>query len=104
MLSGLLYFHRISDNIITRTSLRILNVFQELCGRDNFQNIVLVTTMWDEVRGDEGQLREAELKHDFWHLRIRGGSITHRFDFTEESAWNIINTISVLPPDERRPL
>ena len=79
-------------------------MFQELCGRDNFQNVVLVTTMWNEVSQDEGQLREEELHNDFWHLMIRLGSTTHRFDLTEESAWDIINCISVSPPDERRPL
>ena len=104
MLNGLFYFHRISDNVMTQTPLRILNTFQKLCGWDNFQNIVLVTTMWNEVRGDVGQLREAELQHGFWHSMIRGGSITHRFDLTEESAWDIINTISMSLPDERRPL
>ena len=79
-------------------------MFQELCGRDNFQNVVLVTTMWNEVSQDEGQRREEELHNDFWHLMIRLGSATHRFDLTEESAWDIINCISVSPPDERRPL
>ena len=75
-------------------------MFQELCGRDNFQNVVLVTTMWNEVSQDEGQCREQELHNDFWHLMIRLGSTTHRFDLTEESAWDIINCIL----EERRPL
>ena len=79
-------------------------MFQELCGRDNFQNVVLVTTMWNEVSQDEGQRREEELQNDFWHLMIRLGSTTHRFDLTEDSAWDIIDCISVSPPDERRPL
>ena len=79
-------------------------MFQELCGRDNFQNVVLVTTMWNEVSQDEGQRREEELYNKFWHWMIGLGSTTHRFDLTEESAWDIINCISVSPPDERRPL
>ena len=104
MLSGLLYFHRISDNRVAGTPLRNFHVFKELCGRDNFRNVALVTTMWDEVSEDEGQRHEEELKTDFWQSMIKRGSTTHRFHLTRESAWDIINTISVLPPDERRPL
>ena len=79
-------------------------MFKELCGRDNFRNVALVTTMWDEVSEDEGQRHEEELRNDFWQSMIKRGSTTHRFHLTRESAWDIINTISVSPPDERRPL
>ena len=79
-------------------------MFQELCGRDNFKNVLLVTTMWNKISKDEAQQREEELQNDFWHAMVRLGSTTHRFDLTEESAWDIINFISVSPPDERRPL
>ena len=79
-------------------------MFKELCGRDNFKNVVLVTTMWDQVSEDEGLEREDELENVFWQSMIRLGSSTHRFLFTEKSAWEIINTISVSPPGERRPL
>ncbi|KAL4065615.1 P-loop containing nucleoside triphosphate hydrolase protein [Scleroderma yunnanense] len=104
MLSGLLYFHRISDNRVAGTPLRNLNMFKELCGRDNFKNVVLVTTMWSEVLEDVGLQREEELQNDFWKAMIQLGSTTHRFHLTEESAWEIIDTISVSLPEERRPL
>ena len=79
-------------------------MFKELCGRDNFENVVLVTTMWDEVSEDEGLEREEELVNVFWQSMITLGSSTHRFLFTAKSAWNIINTIPVSPPRERRSL
>jgi len=101
MLSGLLYFHRISDNRMAGTPLRNLNMFKDLCGRDNFKNVVLVTTMWDEVFEDVGLQREQELKEDLWKAMIRLGSTTRRFHLTEESAWEIINTIPKSPPGER---
>ncbi|KAL4078012.1 P-loop containing nucleoside triphosphate hydrolase protein [Scleroderma citrinum] len=104
LLSGLLYFHRISDNRMAGTPLRNLNMFKELCGRDNFKNVVLVTTMWDEVLEDVGLQREKELQSEFWKTMIRLGSTTRRFHLTEESAWEIINTISASLPEERRPL
>jgi len=79
-------------------------MFKELCGRDNFKNVVLVTTMWDQVVEDVGLRHEQELQNDFWKSMIRLGSTTHRFHLTEQSAWEIINTLSVSLLGERRPL
>ncbi|KAL4076364.1 P-loop containing nucleoside triphosphate hydrolase protein [Scleroderma citrinum] len=100
-LSGLLYLHRISDNRVAGTPLRNLNMFKELCGEDNFKNVILVTTMWDEVEEDVGLQREEELRNTFWQWMIKLGSSSHRFNDTEESARKIINSISVSPPGER---
>ena len=104
MLSGLLYFHRISDNRVAGTPLRNLTMFKELCGGDNFKNVALVTTMWGEVFEEVGLQREQELKEDFWKTMIRLGSTAHRFHLTEESAWEIINTIPMSVPAARQPL
>ena len=81
--------------------LRNLSMFNELCGRGNFRNIVLVTTMWDAVSEDVGLLREKELQNVFWQWMTRLGSTTRRFLLTEECARDIISTISVSLPDER---
>jgi len=82
--------------------LRNLNMFNQLCGRGNFKNIVLVTTMWDGVSKEVGLWREKELQNDIWQWMTRLGSTTHRFLLTEESARDIISTISMSLPDERR--
>ncbi|KAI6158373.1 P-loop containing nucleoside triphosphate hydrolase protein, partial [Pisolithus thermaeus] len=103
-LSGLLYLHRISDNRVGGTPLRNYNMFKELCGKDNFKNVILVTTMWDEVTEEVGSAREEELRADFWRAMIALGSTTHRFERTTESAWKIINSLSVQPLASRRPL
>ncbi|KIO01138.1 hypothetical protein M404DRAFT_150982 [Pisolithus tinctorius Marx 270] len=103
-LSGVLYLHRISDNRVSGTPLRNYNMFKELCGKENFKNVVLVTTMWDEVTEEVGSARENELQSDFWRSMIDLGSTIHRFDGTMESAWKIISCLSVAPPVQRRPL
>ncbi|KAI5992846.1 hypothetical protein EDC04DRAFT_2586758 [Pisolithus marmoratus] len=103
-LSSVLYLHRISDNGVSGTSLRNYNMFKELCGKDNFKNVILVTTMWDEVTEEVGSAREKELQSDFWRSMLSLGSTTHRFEGTMESAWRIINSLSVAPPIQRRPL
>ncbi|KAI5992853.1 P-loop containing nucleoside triphosphate hydrolase protein [Pisolithus marmoratus] len=103
-LSGVLYLHRISDNRVSGTPLRNYNMFKELCGKENFKNVILVTTMWDEVTEEAGLAREKELQSDFWRSMICLGSTIHRFEGTMESAWKIINSISVVRPVQRRPL
>ncbi|KAI5988362.1 P-loop containing nucleoside triphosphate hydrolase protein [Pisolithus albus] len=103
-LSGILYLHRISDNRVAGTPLRNYKMFKELCGKDNFKNVILVTTMWDIVTAEVGSAREQELHAEFWKAMIALGSTTHRFEGTSESAWRIINSISVPPLASRRPL
>ncbi|KAI6118660.1 hypothetical protein EV401DRAFT_1550773 [Pisolithus croceorrhizus] len=103
-LSGVLYLHRISDNRVSGTPLRNYNMFKELCGRENFKNVILVTTMWDEITEEVGSAREKELQSDFWWSMINLGSTVHRFEGTMESAWSIINSLSLAPPVQRRPL
>ncbi|KAI6141058.1 hypothetical protein BKA82DRAFT_1005953 [Pisolithus tinctorius] len=103
-LSGILYFHRISDPRIEEGPLRNYKIFKELCGKDNCKNVILVTTMWDEVREEVGSEREQELQSDFWRAMISLGSTTRRFEGTTESARDIINSVSILQPAEHRPL
>ncbi|KAI6042170.1 hypothetical protein EDC04DRAFT_3058955, partial [Pisolithus marmoratus] len=103
-LSGMLYLHRISDNRVSGTPSRNYGMFKELCGKENFKNVILVTTMWDEVTEEVGSAREKELQSDFWRSMITLGSSVHRFDGTMESAWKIIDSLSVAPPVQRRPL
>ncbi|KAF8438414.1 P-loop containing nucleoside triphosphate hydrolase protein [Boletus edulis BED1] len=101
-LSGLLYLHRILDNRMAGTSRRDLSVFKTLCGENNLKNVVLVTTMWDEVEESTGSRREKELLSDFWGDMIRFGSRTLRFQGTRESAWEIISCLHLERSDQER--
>ncbi|KAI5999560.1 P-loop containing nucleoside triphosphate hydrolase protein [Pisolithus albus] len=103
-LSGVLYLHRISDKRVSGAPLRNYHMFKALCGEENFKNVVLVTTMWDEVTEEVGSAREKELQSDLWRSMMNLGSTMQRFDGTTESAWNIINSFSLAPPVQRRPL
>ncbi|KAF8627072.1 hypothetical protein AX17_006411 [Amanita inopinata Kibby_2008] len=60
-LSGVLYFHRISDFRMGGISRRNFNMFRELCGDENLKNVIIVTNMWKEVDPDVGVARETEL-------------------------------------------
>ncbi|KAI5998376.1 hypothetical protein F5J12DRAFT_849999 [Pisolithus orientalis] len=103
-LSGILYFHRISDTSIQEAPSRNYNIFKELCGKDNCKNVIFVTTMWDQVWEEFGSEREQDLQSDFWQAMISLGSTTRRFERTTESAWDIINSVAISPLSERRPL
>jgi len=88
-LTGLLYFHRISDVRVAGTSLKNLRLFEKLCG-EHFNNIVFTTTMWDEVDESVGIDRELELRNDFWSPMIKRGASIQRFLNTQESAFEIL--------------
>ena len=93
LLSGLLYFHRISDNRMAGTPLKNLRMFEELCGKNAFQNVILTTTMWDEVDEETGENRERELKTEYWRSMLERNSTTSRFLRTRESAFDLIDPL-----------
>lgn len=64
-------------------------IFERLCG-DDFSNIILTTTMWDEVDESEGAAREDELKRHYWRPMIQRGSHVKRFLYSRESALSIL--------------
>lgn len=55
--------------------------------------MVIVTTMWSEVKQSRGEEREEELKRVFWAEMIRQGCRVERFQDTAESAWGIIGNL-----------
>lgn len=93
-LSGLLYFHRISDKRMVDTPLKNLPMFEELCGaKTTFQNIMLVTTMWDEVDKETGLKREKELEKEHWGAMLNRDSTISRFLGTRESGFTLIDPL-----------
>jgi hypothetical protein len=68
-----------------------LKMFQNLCGPEALKNVVLVTTMWDEVGEEEGSDRENELTARYWKTMIELGCHTSRFYNNTESAFNIVS-------------
>ncbi|KAH7925413.1 kinase-like protein [Leucogyrophana mollusca] len=94
-LTGILLFHRISESRMRGTPVKNLAVFEELCGKDALQNVVLTTTMWDEVSIEVGLEHEEQLKTQFWHPMISHGCRTARFESSSDSAWEIINQFDI---------
>jgi len=83
--SGILYFHRISDNRMAGTPLKNLKMFEQLCGKDAFNAVTFVSTMWGEVELSVGEEREKELKGQYWRSMFDNGSRYERFTGTLDS-------------------
>jgi uncharacterized protein Yka (UPF0111/DUF47 family) len=91
-LSGIIYFHRISDVRMGASSRRNFVMFQKLCGPAFLANVVLATTRWSEVNPAVGEARENELKTKaaFFKSIIDMGSPVMRYENSFESARNIL--------------
>jgi hypothetical protein len=71
--------------------LKNLRMFEKLCGKNALQNIILATTMWDEVDDNVGSQREKELMARYWKGMMAQGSKTVRYKNSATSAWDIID-------------
>ena len=77
------------------TSRNNLVALRNLCGDESLKNVILVTTMWDELEDESiGSKMEVELS-TFWKDMMRPGSRTCRFQGTRESAWEIIECLDL---------
>jgi len=74
------------------TALKNLRLFESLCGEE-FNKIVLTTTMWDEVDENTGRYREIDLKNSYWEAMIERGSTIRRFLLTRSSAFEVLEPI-----------
>ncbi|KAG8830370.1 hypothetical protein FRC17_004959 [Serendipita sp. 399] len=92
-LSAILYLHPIHANRVARSARVNLEVFAALCGKSAMPNVILVTTMWDLVPQEVGEIRVEELKRRFWSDMLECGGTTKPFRGTFESAWEILNDL-----------
>ncbi|XP_006459381.1 hypothetical protein AGABI2DRAFT_65309, partial [Agaricus bisporus var. bisporus H97] len=94
-INGLIYLHRITDNRMTNP-LENFHIFRDLCEDFAMTQIVLVSTMWDElVVLDDGSMREKELRECFWKPFIDKGSRIDRLLNSHDSreAWRIVDQL-----------
>jgi hypothetical protein len=75
------------------SSIRHLQTFEKLCGKDALQNVILVTTMWDEVDETAGNLEEEKMKTIYWNKMLEHRSTTGRFMGTRESALQLLQPL-----------
>ncbi|KAF5344097.1 hypothetical protein D9758_008875 [Tetrapyrgos nigripes] len=95
-INGLVYLHRISDTRFGGQASHNLKLFKSLCGRDNFKNVVALTTFWDRVDDETGRRREAELKAKFMKDLVEGGAHFMRHDRSMEGDRKVLKHILTL--------
>ncbi|KAJ4264293.1 hypothetical protein NW762_005489 [Fusarium torreyae] len=95
-LSGILYLHRITDRRIGGSAKRNLFMFRKLCGKDGLNNVLLVTTMWEDEQPEKGHSREAELiaTNGFWGALVEEGAEVKRHDNTRASAMTLLKVVA----------
>jgi len=93
-LATIIYLHRITDNRMSGSLLKNLQMFTSLCGQKAMPNVIIATTMWGEIKEANGVRREEELKRDFWHDMVADGCRIERFTYTHPSAWYIIDRLT----------
>jgi len=91
--SAVLCLHPIIDNRVRWTSCDRLPLLRELCGNNPKSQLVLVTTMWDDVEEKVGIERLAELKENYWKPMIERGFRTFCYRNTPESAAELLQII-----------
>lgn len=76
------------------SSLRQFKMFEKLCGKDALSNVILLTTMWANLRSEiEGLDREQELRENWWGHMKESGSYIARFDDSREMAEALVMTL-----------
>ncbi|KAI6006736.1 hypothetical protein EDC04DRAFT_2781570 [Pisolithus marmoratus] len=93
-LTGIVYTHRITDNRMSGSVCKNLDMFSRLCGEDAAKRVRLVTTMWDKVKDRNlAESRVGQLQGNFWEPLIRAGAQHKRFKNSPQSAWDIVGSL-----------
>ena len=70
----------------------------KLCGKPMLQNVVIMTTMWDDVSRGAGEARESELVTNYLKPALDGGAQLVRYDNdVQSSAHDIIRRVTRNP-------
>ncbi|KAK6542556.1 hypothetical protein TWF694_006504 [Orbilia ellipsospora] len=99
-LAGIIYLHRISDVRMQGSALRNLRMFKQLCGQNNLDSVVLVTTHWTNAEGaripeavGSERIKELVQTDGFWGGMVERGSKVLRHDGSRESALDIVASL-----------
>ncbi|KAI6104956.1 P-loop containing nucleoside triphosphate hydrolase protein [Pisolithus croceorrhizus] len=95
-LSGIIYTHRITDNRMSGSLCKNLDMFSRLCGDRAAERVRLVTTMWDRVKDTRlAESRVSQLETNFWKPLIEAGARHKRFEGnSSRCAWEIVQDLN----------
>ncbi len=96
-LKGILYLRKINSVRMFGSDVRNMRMFREMCGPDVFENVILLTTFWDQVDDIAGGQAQRDLR-GFWSDMLERGLEMRRFDGTLEMAQRLIERFLDKPP------
>jgi len=104
--TGVVYFHRITDGRLTGSARFNLSIFKQVCGERFFPHVAFVTTMWDIVGGG-GYARYAHLNRELEekHMRlVDEGPDIFKFDRNDrKSSANVLRHFGKLASTSKAP-
>lgn len=101
-LHGIIYLYRISDVRVSNAGVQDFLGLRKLCGDRAIRNIVILTTMWNQVNAEDGKRRAADLqfKDDFFRPALEDGvRLMHHTDGTVDLVHTIIKSIMRNQPE-----
>ncbi|KAF7980091.1 hypothetical protein HWV62_39900 [Athelia sp. TMB] len=97
-LAGIVFVYRISDNRMSGSLLKNIQVFVKICGMKVMKNVVVATTMWKNISAPTAWRRQAELERVWFRGIMNVGCELKVFEDSYDSAWAIVNDILNLDP------
>ncbi|KAL0573454.1 hypothetical protein V5O48_008509 [Marasmius crinis-equi] len=95
LVSGILYFHRITDVRMSGSSARNLRILEKLCGPEKLPHVLIVTTHWDEVDQGIAANREKELRDRYFEpVLSKGTQMVRLKPDTPENAQTILKQLA----------
>ncbi|KAI0595748.1 P-loop containing nucleoside triphosphate hydrolase protein, partial [Biscogniauxia sp. FL1348] len=104
-LTGLLYFHNISQVRIGRSAAKNIRMFRALVGSGNMGNVILVTTRWDLVKEEKDatikqRILELESDEGFWGAMMKAGARHETLKNVETDGRRILSRLLEKKPVE----
>ncbi|KAI4675994.1 uncharacterized protein J4E84_009793 [Alternaria hordeiaustralica] len=96
----MIYVQRITDMRMSGSSLKSLRIFEKICGERNFQDVVIVTTMWNSLKTkeahDAARMREDMMgeRPEFFGNMIRGGARMEQYQGDTYSGIRIVESLA----------
>ncbi|KAI4714350.1 hypothetical protein J4E89_000029 [Alternaria sp. Ai002NY15] len=100
LIGGMIYVQRITDMRMSGSSLKSLRIFEKICGERHFQDVVVVTTMWNSLKTKEAQdaamMREKMMgeRPEFFGNMMGNGARMERYQGDTYSGIRIVELLA----------
>jgi len=99
-IGGMIYVQRITDMRMSGSSLKSLRIFEKICGERHFQDVRIVTTMWNSLKTKEAQdaaeMREKMMgeRPEFFGNMMKFGARMERYQGDTYSGIRIVELLA----------